>query len=224
MNISCWSYGGEQGCPLKGVAPSQLVSCSGKRPVWGMDWGRSMHGRGRRDIFLAPHLVHTHSSLCYRTAWSTSVGVGAVPCHRPMTLGRQGVCGEDLGLGPRCSFPESFSVTHSLLSSVQPVLHPIREGSTPMPGSQWSRETLDPSFEVRRWGLPRASWAESFEAPPLRGLLWGSHLTKVCLTSPFVNQKKHLPLRVAMRIREICVEWLEFIYSFTVYSCHPLLL
>ena len=138
MNKSCWSHAGERVCPLKGVAPSQLVSCPGKRPVWGRDCRRSLRGRARRDIFLAPHLVHTRSASVLQNCLEHFCWGGRCSLPQGNDLWViQGVCrGEDLRLGPGCSFPESFSVTHGLLSSVQPVLHPIREGSTPTPGSE----------------------------------------------------------------------------------------
>lgn len=139
MNISCWSHGGEGVCPLKGVAPGQLISCPGKRPVWGIDSGGGVCMAGRGGIFswlliwsaLGPvsALWNCLKFFCWGESCSLSQGnnLGA----------RQGVYrGEDLGLGPGCSFPESFSVTHGLLSSVQPVLRPTREGSTPTLGSE----------------------------------------------------------------------------------------
>ena len=58
------SHGGEGVCPGKGLLPGQLVSCPGRRPVWGMEGCAWLWEAGvDKGYFVAPPLVHTQPSL-----------------------------------------------------------------------------------------------------------------------------------------------------------------
>ena len=147
------SHGGEGVCPGKGLLPGQLVSCPGRRPVWGMEgcawlWGV---GCGQRIFLGSSSGPYSAQSSCYGISRSTSLGVGAVPCHRAITVGAGRECAEE-----RTSawVLAAVSLNHCatwpfVICAACPAPH--QGGSTPTLGPVGYRETLDPSLEVRRW-------------------------------------------------------------------------
>lgn len=131
-------------CLLKGMSPCHWEEVSLR--VENGDSERSLPGSGRRNIFFALDLANAWQLQCHAIAGSISVGGGWLSLSLGDYLRESlGMCqGKGLGLGPDSCVSELCSVPRVLSSSVQPVLHWIREGSIPTPASGRCREMLDP--------------------------------------------------------------------------------